>query len=77
MLLLLARKLLEEGKGLLSWRPPSTKKFGPKARINFTPGPEMNVMAARAIAEVKVGRTSTDFYLGSQSHLACSIRKRL
>src|SRR5262249_36066594 len=44
------------------------KKFGLKARINFTPGPEMNAMAARAITEVKAGRTSSDFYLGSQSH---------
>jgi ABC-type Fe3+ transport system substrate-binding protein len=55
-------------KGFAELEAAFNKKFGLKARINFTPGPEMNAMAARAIAEVKAGRTSTDFYLGSQSH---------
>jgi ABC-type Fe3+ transport system substrate-binding protein len=45
------------------------KKFGLKARINFTAGPSMSSMAARLITEIKAGRkSSTDFYLGSQSH---------
>jgi ABC-type Fe3+ transport system substrate-binding protein len=55
-------------KGFAELEAAFNKKFGLKARINFTPGPEMNAMAARVIAEVKAGRTSTDFYLGSQSH---------
>src|ERR1051325_2386824 len=42
------------------------KKFGLNTRINFAAGPEMNSMAARVITEVKAGRASTDFYLGSQ-----------
>ena len=46
------------------------KKFGLNTRINFAAGPEMNSMAARVITEVKAGRASTDFYLGSQSHYA-------
>src|SRR5262245_48252104 len=55
-------------KGFAELEAAFNKKFGLKARINFTPGPEMNAMAARAITEVKAGRTSSDFYLGSQSH---------
>lgn len=55
-------------KGFGELEAAFNKKFGLKARINFTPGPEMNAMAARVIAEVKAGRASTDFYLGSQSH---------
>jgi ABC-type Fe3+ transport system substrate-binding protein len=55
-------------KGFAELEATFNNKFGLKARINFTPGPEMNAMAARVIAEVKAGRTSTDFYLGSQSH---------
>ncbi len=46
------------------------KKFGLNTKINFAAGPEMNSMAARVITEVKAGRASTDFYLGSQSHYA-------
>src|SRR3954453_11735453 len=47
------------------------KRFGLKARINFAAGPDMNAMAARVITEAKSGnRSSTDFYLGSQSHYA-------
>src|SRR5262245_54789759 len=55
-------------KGFAELEAAFNKKFGLKARINFTPGPEMNAMAARAITEVRAGRTSSDFYLGSQSH---------
>ena len=55
-------------KGFAELEVAFNKKFGLKARINFTPGPEMNSMAARAITEVKAGRVSSDFYLGSQSH---------
>jgi iron(III) transport system substrate-binding protein len=47
------------------------KKYGLRARINFAAGPDMNAMAARVITEGKSGnRSSTDFYLGSQSHYA-------
>ena len=55
-------------KGFAELEAAFNKKYGLKSRINFTPGPEMNAMAARAITEVKAGRTSSDFYLGSQSH---------
>ncbi len=48
-------------KGFAELEAAFNKKFGLKARINFTPGPEMNAMAARAIAEVKAGRTSIGF----------------
>jgi ABC-type Fe3+ transport system substrate-binding protein len=47
------------------------KRYGIKARINFAAGPDMNARAARIITEVKAGRkSSSDFYLGSQSHFA-------
>jgi ABC-type Fe3+ transport system substrate-binding protein len=55
-------------KGFAELETAFNKKFGLKARINFTAGPEMNAMAARAITEVRTGRPSTDFYIGSQSH---------
>lgn len=57
-------------KGLADLESAFDKKFGLKARINFAAGPEMNAMAARVITEVKTGRASSDFYLGSQSHFA-------
>jgi ABC-type Fe3+ transport system substrate-binding protein len=57
-------------KGFAELGAAFNKKFGLNARINFAPGPEMNAMAARVITEVKSGRASTDFYLGSQSHYA-------
>jgi ABC-type Fe3+ transport system substrate-binding protein len=47
------------------------RKFGTAARIHFTAGPPMSSMAARLITEAKAGRkSSTDFYLGQQSHFA-------
>src|SRR5712691_5164526 len=57
-------------KGLAELARIFNKKFSLNARINFAPGPEMNAMAARVITEVKAGKASTDFYLGSQSHFA-------
>jgi ABC-type Fe3+ transport system substrate-binding protein len=57
-------------KGFAELEASFNKKFGLKARIDFAAGPEMNAMAARVITEVKAGRASTDFYLGSQSHFA-------
>jgi iron(III) transport system substrate-binding protein len=57
-------------KGFADLAAAFNKKFGLNAKINFAPGPEMNSMAARVITEVKTGRASTDFYLGSQSHYA-------
>jgi ABC-type Fe3+ transport system substrate-binding protein len=57
-------------KGFAELESALNKKFGTKATINFSPGPEMNAMAARVVTEVKAGRASTDFYLGSQSHFA-------
>ena len=57
-------------KGFSELESAFNKKFGTKATISFSPGPEMNAMAARVITEVKAGRVSSDFYLGSQSHFA-------
>src|SRR5438445_2458160 len=58
-------------KGLAEIEAAFNKKFGLKARINFAAGPDMNARAARLITEVKAGRkSSSDFYLGSQSHFA-------
>ena len=56
-------------KGLSEIETAFNKKFGMAARIHFTAGPQMSSMAARLITEAKAGRkSSTDFYLGSQSH---------
>jgi ABC-type Fe3+ transport system substrate-binding protein len=58
-------------KGLGEIEAAFNKKFGLKTRINFAAGPDMNARAARLITEVKSGRkSSSDFYLGSQSHFA-------
>jgi ABC-type Fe3+ transport system substrate-binding protein len=58
-------------KGLAEIESAFNKKFGLQARINFAAGPDMNARAARLITEVKAGRkSSSDFYLGSQSHFA-------
>jgi ABC-type Fe3+ transport system substrate-binding protein len=58
-------------KGLAEIETAFNKKFGLKARINFAAGPDMNARAARLITEVKANRpSSSDFYLGSQSHYA-------
>jgi ABC-type Fe3+ transport system substrate-binding protein len=58
-------------KGLSEIEAAFNKKFGLKARINFAAGPDMNARAARLITEVKAGgKSSSDFYLGSQSHFA-------
>src|SRR5712692_3590727 len=58
-------------KGLSEIETAFNKKFGLKARINFAAGPDMNARAARLITEVKAGgKSSSDFYLGSQSHFA-------
>ena len=58
-------------KGFAEIEAAFYKKFGLKARIDFAAGPDMNARAARLITEVKAGRkSSSDFYLGSQSHFA-------
>jgi ABC-type Fe3+ transport system substrate-binding protein len=58
-------------KGFSEIEAAFNKKFGLKARISFAAGPDMNARAARLITEVKAGRkSSSDFYLGSQSHFA-------
>jgi iron(III) transport system substrate-binding protein len=58
-------------KGLAELETGFNKRFGLKASINFAAGPDMNARAARLITEVKAGRkSSTDLYLGSQSHFA-------
>ena len=58
-------------KGLAEIEAAFNKKFGLKARINFAAGPDMNARAARLITEVKANRqSSSDLYLGSQSHFA-------
>ena len=58
-------------KGMAEIENAFAKKFGLKLRINFAAGPDMNARAARLITEVKAGRkSSSDFFLGSQSHFA-------
>ncbi|MGH7457356.1 MAG: extracellular solute-binding protein, partial [bacterium] len=58
-------------KGLAELEAAFNKRFGLKTRINFAAGPDMNARAGRLITEVKAGRkSSTDLYLGSQSHFA-------
>jgi ABC-type Fe3+ transport system substrate-binding protein len=58
-------------KGLAEIEAAFNKRFGLKTRINFAAGPDMNARAARLITEVKSGRkSSSDVYLGSQSHFA-------
>jgi ABC-type Fe3+ transport system substrate-binding protein len=58
-------------KGFSDLEAAFNKRFGLKARISFAAGPDMNARAARLITEVKAGRkSSSDFYLGSQSHFA-------
>lgn len=58
-------------KGLSDLEAAFNKKFGLAIRISFAAGPDMNARAARLITEVKAGRkSSSDIYLGSQSHFA-------
>ncbi|HSF59367.1 MAG TPA: extracellular solute-binding protein [Candidatus Binatia bacterium] len=58
-------------KGLAELETGFNKRYGLKTSINFAAGPDMNARAARLITEVKAGRkSSTDLYLGSQSHFA-------
>ena len=58
-------------KGLAELETGFNKKYGLKAQVSFAAGPDMNARAARLITEVKAGRkSSTDLYLGSQSHFA-------
>jgi ABC-type Fe3+ transport system substrate-binding protein len=58
-------------KGLSEIETAFNRKFGLKARINFAAGPDMNARAARLITEVRAGgKSSSDLYLGSQSHFA-------
>jgi ABC-type Fe3+ transport system substrate-binding protein len=58
-------------KGLSDLEGAFNKKFGLTSRISFAAGPDMNARAARLITEVKAGRkSSSDIYLGSQSHFA-------
>lgn len=64
-------------KALAEMEAAFNQKFGLKSRINFAPGPDMNAMAARVITEGKSGnRSSTDFYLGSQSHYSLLHREK-
>jgi ABC-type Fe3+ transport system substrate-binding protein len=58
-------------KGLAELETNFNKRYGLKVHISFAAGPDMNARAARLITEVKAGRkSSTDLYLGSQSHFA-------
>src|SRR5262245_50645788 len=58
-------------KGLMELEAAFNKKFRLTARIHFAAGPQMSSMAARLITEAKADRkSSTDFFLGSQSHFA-------
>jgi hypothetical protein len=58
-------------KGLAELEAAFNKRFRLAARVHFAAGPQMSSMAARLITEAKTGRkSSTDFFLGSQSHFA-------
>jgi len=58
-------------KGLAEIEAAFYKRYGIKAKVNFAAGPDMNARAARLITEVKANRpSSSDLYLGSQSHFA-------
>src|SRR5499433_2089071 len=58
-------------KGLAELEAGFNKRYGLKAHVNFAAGPDMNARAARLITEVKAGgKSSSDLYLGSQSHFA-------
>ncbi len=58
-------------KGLTELEAAFNKKFRLTVRLHFAAGPQMSSMAARLITEAKAGRkSSTDFFLGSQSHFA-------
>ncbi len=58
-------------KGFSELEAGFNKKFGLAVRISFAAGPDMNARAARLITEVKAGgKSSSDIYLGSQSHFA-------
>jgi ABC-type Fe3+ transport system substrate-binding protein len=58
-------------KGLAELETGFNKRYGLKAHVSFAAGPDMNARAARLITELKAGRkSSTDLYLGSQSHFA-------
>lgn len=65
-------------KGMAEIEAGFNRQFGLKARINFAAGPDMNARAARLITEAKAGRkSSSDFYLGSQSHFALLHRENV
>jgi ABC-type Fe3+ transport system substrate-binding protein len=58
-------------KGLAELEAAFYKRYGIRARVSFAAGPDMNARAARLITEVKANRqSSSDLYLGSQSHFA-------
>src|SRR5215475_13119605 len=58
-------------KGLAELEVGFNKRYGLKAQVNFAAGPDMNARAARLITELKAGgKSSSDLYLGSQSHFA-------
>ena len=58
-------------KGFAELQKAFNQKYGLDATIKVTGGPSMPAMAGRVITELKAGRkSSTDFYLGSQSHIA-------
>ena len=58
-------------KGFAELQKAFNAKYGLDATLKITGGPSMPAMAGRVITELKAGRkSSTDFYLGSQSHIA-------
>jgi hypothetical protein len=65
-------------KGLAELEAAFNKRFHLTARLHFAAGPQMSSMAARLITEAKAGRkSSTDFFLGSQSHFALLHQERI
>jgi ABC-type Fe3+ transport system substrate-binding protein len=64
-------------KGFNEIEAGMSKKYGLNVRINFSAGPAMPAMAARVITELKAGKqSSTDAYLGSQSHFALLTKEK-
>src|ERR1051325_12183816 len=58
-------------KGFSELESAFNKKFGLQVKANLSGGPNMPQVASRVVTELKAGiKSSTDFYLGSDSTFA-------
>ena len=58
-------------KGIADLEAAFNKKFGLQVKVNLAGGPNMPQVASRVLTELKAGaKSSTDFYLGSDSTFA-------